>query len=187
LSLIEGSQSELDLIAKAKEGDRESFETLVRCHYQAVINLINRMYGDRIVAEDAAQEAFIRAWQHLPKYRPRAPFRNWVYQMGIHAAVDMLRRERPMAEIDMELLPNPASNSKPEAQTIAIEREHQVREALLSLPEACRIALVLREYEELSYKEIATMLNIPLGTVMSRLNYARKRLRELLADQMEVK
>jgi RNA polymerase sigma-70 factor (ECF subfamily) len=142
------------------------------------------MCGDANLAEDAAQEAFIRAWQHLPSYRPRSPFRNWVYRIATNAALDTLRREREMVDVDS--LPLAASDEGPEAAVEGAERGEQVRQAVLALPPASRAALVLREYEGLSYREIADTLGIPIGTVMSRLNYARNRLRESLAPHLEV-
>jgi RNA polymerase sigma-70 factor (ECF subfamily) len=148
-----------------------------------VINVVYRMCGDANLAEDAAQEAFIRAWKHLPNYRPRSPFRNWVYRIATNAALDVLRRERET--VDVDVLPIPSSGAGPEAAVQEAEQSARVKQAVLELPEASRTVLVLREYEGLSYKEIADTLGIPIGTVMSRLNYARNRLRESLAPCLE--
>jgi RNA polymerase sigma-70 factor (ECF subfamily) len=142
------------------------------------------MCGDANLAEDAAQEAFIRAWKHLPGYRPRSPFRNWVYRIATNAALDVLRRERETVDIDEMPLASP--DGGPEATAEGRERGEQVRQAVLELPPASRAALVLREYEGLSYQEIADTLDVPIGTVMSRLSYARGKLRESLAPYLEV-
>ena len=142
------------------------------------------MCGDANLAEDAAQEAFIRAWQHLPNYKPRSPFRNWVYRIATNAARDVLRRERETVDIDELALAT--SSEGPEATTEREERGERVREAVLALPPASREVLVLREYEGFSYREIADALGIPIGTVMSRLNYARNHLRKSLAPYLEV-
>lgn len=174
---------ELELIASAKQGDRQAFGELVRRHREGVINVVYRMCGDANLAEDAAQEAFIRAWRHLPGYRPRSPFRNWVYRIATNAALDVLRRERETVDIDA--LPLASSDAGPEATVEGRERGERVRQAVLELPPASRAALVLREYEGLSYQEIADALDVPIGTVMSRLSYARKRLREALAPYLE--
>ena len=170
------------LIAQAKQGDRRAFGELVHRHREGVVNVVYRMCGDTSLAEDAAQEAFIRAWQHLPGYRPRSPFRNWVYRIATNAARDVLRRERET--IDVDELPLAASEAGPEATVERQERGEHVRQAVLSLPSASREVLVLREYEGLSYREIAETLSIPIGTVMSRLNYARNRLRQSLAPYL---
>jgi RNA polymerase sigma-70 factor (ECF subfamily) len=176
--------NELELIAKAQQGDRHAFGELVRCHREGVVNVVYRMCGDVHMAEDAAQEAFIRAWRGLGRYRPRSPFRNWLYRIATNVALDALRRERET--VDIERLSVVTSEPGPEA---AVEREEgveRVQRAVLALPPASRAVLVLREYEGLSYQEIAQTLDIPVGTVMSRLNYARNRLREALAPYLEV-
>jgi RNA polymerase sigma-70 factor (ECF subfamily) len=142
------------------------------------------MCGDVNLAEDAAQEAFIRAWQHLPNYRPRSPFRNWVYRIATNAALDALRRERETVDAAGLSLVSP--DEGPEAAVEEGERGEGVRRAVLALPPSSRMVLVLREYEGLSYREIAETLGIPMGTVMSRLNYARKRLRDSLSPYLEV-
>jgi RNA polymerase sigma-70 factor (ECF subfamily) len=177
------TDAERELIAQAQDGDRHAFGELVRLHREGVVNVIYRMCGDPSLAEDAAQEAFIRAWQHLPNYRPRAPFRNWVYRIATNVALDVLRRQRETVDID--LLPLRSTTPGPEASVEGRERADQVRQAVLGLPPASRAALVLREYEGLSYREIADTLDIPIGTVMSRLSYARNHLREALAPYLE--
>lgn len=173
----------LELIAQAQQGDRRAFGELVRRHREGVVNVVYRMCGDANLAEDAAQEAFIRAWTHLPNYRPRSPFRNWLYRIATNAARDALRRERETVDVDN--LPLIAPNAGPEETMEKAERGERVQQAVLALPTASRAVLVLREYEGLSYREIADTLSIPIGTVMSRLNYARNRLRESLAPYLE--
>lgn len=171
------------LIAQAQQGDRDAFAELVYRHRAGTINVVYRMCGDARLAEDAAQVAFIHAWQNLPKFQPRAAFRSWLYRIAINAAHDMLRREKPDLNIDDLTLASPAD--KVESRVEQQERARRVRQAVLSLPEASRAALVLREYEGLSYQEIADALEISTGTVMSRLNYARTRLAELLNPMLE--
>jgi len=178
------AQTELELITQAQQGDRRAFGELVRRHREGVVNVAYRMCGDANLAEDAAQEAFIRAWQHLPSYRPRSPFRHWVHRIATNVALDMLRRERETVDIDALSLPT--LDKGPEAMVEGKERGERVRQAVLALPPASRAVLVLREYEGLSYREIADTLGIPIGTVMSRLNYARNRLRQSLASYLEV-
>jgi RNA polymerase sigma-70 factor (ECF subfamily) len=178
------AETELELITQAQQGDRRAFGELVRCHREGVVNVVYRLCGDANLAEDAAQEAFIRAWQHLPGYRPRSPFRNWVYRIATNVALDSLRRERETVDIDALSLAT--SGEGPEATLEGKERGERVRQAVLALPSASRAVLILREYEGLSYQEIADTLDIPMGTVMSRLNYARNRLRESLAPYLEV-
>jgi RNA polymerase sigma-70 factor (ECF subfamily) len=178
------ADKELDLIARAQLGDRGAFGELVRCYREGVVNVVYRMCGDKNLAQDAAQETFIRAWRHLTGYRPRAPFRNWLYRIATNVTLDALRRQREMVDIDGLSLAT--SEVGPEARLVIRERGEQVQRAVLALPPASRAVLVLREYEGLSYREIAEALDIPIGTVMSRLNYARNRLRQTLAPFLEV-
>ena len=171
-------------IACAQQGDRQAFGELVRLHRAGVVNVVYQMCGEAALAEEAAQEAFLRAWQNLGRYNPRFAFRNWVYRIALNVAVDALRRERPTTSLlDAESLPSRSDG--PEALLERKQQAEQVRQAVLDLPPASRAVLVLREYEALSYHEIAEALEIPVGTVMSRLNYARGQMRRALGAQPE--
>jgi RNA polymerase sigma-70 factor (ECF subfamily) len=176
-------QTELELIEQAQDGDRGAFGELVRRHQEGTFNVVYRMCGDAFLAEEAAQEAFIRAWSNLPKYKPRSPFRNWLYRIATNAATDALRRQKETVHLESAYLAD--TGQGPDDLAEARERGERVREAVLELPPASRAVIVLREYEGLSYKEIANTLGIPMGTVMSRLNYARGLLRNSLAPYME--
>jgi RNA polymerase sigma-70 factor (ECF subfamily) len=177
------AERELELISQAQRGDRKAFGQLVRRHREGVVNVVYRLCGDADLAEEAAQEAFIRAWTNLPRYRPRSPFRNWLYRIASNVAIDALRREKETVELEAVPLVHP--DGGPEVLAERRERGERVRQAVLDLPPASRAVIVLREYEGLSYKEIADTLGIPMGTVMSRLNYARGLLRQTLAPYME--
>ena len=174
---------ESTLIEMAQGGDRQAFSQLVSSHRQGVVNVVYRMCGDPNLAEDMAQEAFLRAWQKLPDYQPKAPFRYWVYRIATNAALDVLRRQRDTLDVDE--LQVAADAPDLEERSASTARNQQVKEAVKALPAASRMVLVLREYEGLSYQEIADTLDIPIGTVMSRLSYARGKLRQMLAAQLE--
>jgi RNA polymerase sigma-70 factor, ECF subfamily len=179
--------SEREWIARAQAGDQNAFGELVCLHRAGVVAVVYRMCGHMPLAEEAAQEAFLRAWQNLNSYRPQFAFRSWVYRIAVNAALDALRRERRLTgltEAGGERLLHPGPG--PEEQVAAGERARMVQQAILRLPEGARAVLVLREYGEMSYSEIAAALNIPAGTVMSRLNTARAQLRRELAGQMVV-
>jgi RNA polymerase sigma-70 factor (ECF subfamily) len=172
--------NESELVTRAQDGDRNAFSELVRMYSQGVLNVIYRMSGDMQVAEDAAQETFIQAWLRLSSYRSQGSLRNWLYRIAVNTAIDMLRKEKrilPGAVDEMNLRD---AEPGPEALVAKLQRTEAVQAAVLSLPDASRAVLVLREFEDLSYQEIAEALEIPVGTVMSRLNYARKLLREKL-------
>lgn len=172
------------LVTRAQLGDRGAFGELVCMHSTGVIQVVYHLCGNAQVAEDAAQETFLRAWQHLAEYRSQGTMRSWLYRIAINAALDMLRREAKLSPEDLDDLQLPDSKPGPEAALITSERTILVRQAVNSLPPACRVVLVLREYERLSYQEIAAALDIPMGTVMSRLNYARSQLRARLEPQL---
>ena len=176
--------NETELVTRAQNGDRNAFSELVRTHAQGVLNVIYRMCGDMQIAEDAAQETFIQAWLRLSSYRPRTSLRNWLYRIAVNLAIDMLRKEKRILPDAVEDLSLTDSEPGPEALAASSERMEMVQKAVLALPNASRAVLVLREYEGFSYQEIADALDIPVGTVMSRLNYARKLLRERLEVQL---
>ena len=178
--------SEAELVTQAQYGDRNAFGELVCLHAQGVRNVIYRMCGDAQVAEDAAQETFIQAWLHLSSYRPQTSLRNWLYRIAVNAATDLLRREKRIAPNDIEEMALKDPHPSPEARLFQTERTALVQKAILALPDASRAVLVLREYEEMSYHQIADTLDIPVGTVMSRLNYARKILKEKLQPSLQV-
>jgi RNA polymerase sigma-70 factor (ECF subfamily) len=173
----------MELVTRAQNGDRNAYNELVRIHARGVLNVIYRMCGNMQTAEDAAQEAFIQAWLRLPSFRPRSSLRNWLYRIAVNTAIDMLRKEKRILPGEIEDLNLANSGPSPEALFASAQRKEMVQEAVLTLPDASRAVLVLREFEGLSYKEISESLEIPVGTVMSRLNYARK----LLKEKLEVK
>ena len=180
MAQIQPADTESSLVEKAQNGDRNAFGELVRRHYQGVVLVVTRMCSDTSLAEDATQEAFLRAWINLPRYRPVGSLRNWLYRIAINAALDVLRHRPEEALDEEEVLTMTDSAADPEMIVMEKDRSALVQKAMRSLPEATRSVLVLREFGGLSYQEIASVLDIPVGTVMSRLNYARSRLREIL-------
>ncbi len=178
------ADAETSLIEQARLGDRNAFGDLVRHHYPGVVRVVFRLCGDARLAEDMAQEAFLRAWINLSSFHPQSSIRNWFYRIAVNAALDVLRRrpEDTLEDEATQMLPD--HKASPEAAMIEKEGMTQVQQAIQSLPEAARSVLILREYGELSYQEIANVLDVPVGTVMSRLNYARNRLRELLKAEL---
>ncbi len=167
------------LVRRARRGDKQAFGALVVRYYRPVVAIAYRMTGDGAAAEDIAQAAFLRAWEQLGTLRDDAAFRAWLYRLTVRASIDNVRRT-PREDPLPEGAADPAH--APEAEALAHERQRAVRRAVLALPEQCRAALILREFDGLSYKEIAQALDIPLGTVMSRLSYARGLLRAELGE-----
>ena len=176
--------NETDLVEQARQGDRHAFGELVCRYYPGVIQVVYRLCGDPGLAQDMAQETFLRAWINFPSFRPQSCLRNWLYRIAVNAALDVLRRkpEETLEDEAAQMLPD--QKPSPEAAMIDKEEMSQVQQSIQSLPEAARSVLILREYAGLSYQEIANVLDVPVGTVMSRLNYARNRLRELLKKEL---
>ncbi len=174
------ANTEADLILLAQHGDRNAFDELVRRHYPMMVQVVFRFCNDPALAEDATQEAFLRAWLNLPSFRPGSSLRNWLYRIAINAALDDLRRKPEQSLDDEKVVLEADRVADPEQLLVAKERTASVQKAIQALPEAARSVLILREYGDLSYREIAEILDIPFGTVMSRLNYARNRLGQLL-------
>lgn len=177
------NSNELDRIARAQRGDGQAFGELVEQHRQGVLNVVYRMCGDPQLAEEAAQEAFLRAWQNIRRYNARFAFRNWVYRIALNLAIDVLRRRRETTVIEVEQIT--ADIEGPETSLERKEQVEQVRQAVLGLPPASRAVLILREYEGMTYQAIAEALDIPIGTVMSRLSYARNQVRQSLRRYLE--
>jgi RNA polymerase sigma-70 factor (ECF subfamily) len=178
------ADTEIALVEQAQHGDRNSYGELVCRYYPGVVQVVYRLCGDTSLAEDMAQETFLRAWLNLASFQPQSSLRNWLYRIAVNAALDVLRRrpEETLEDEAADMIVDHAAG--PETAMIEKERLAQIEQAIRSLPEAARAVLVLREYGSLSYQEIASVLDVPVGTVMSRLNYARNRLRELLKEQL---
>lgn len=174
------------LLARSRAGDKEAFGALAQRYCSFAVGVAYRMTGSSQLAEDLAQEAFIKAWRKLPQFRGDCSFRVWLGRIVTNTALDYLRRQNPEQPLDEAVLPAPPAEEAPLRHLEREELRQLVRQAVLSLPAQCRIALILREYEGLSYREIAEMLDIPMGTVMSRLHYARQLLRERLAPLLEL-
>src|ERR1041384_1826738 len=135
-SLSVAAVREAELVTQAQHGDRNAFGELVCIHAQGVRNVIYRMCGDALIAEDAAQEAFVQAWLHLASYRPQTSLRNWIYRIAVNAATDILRREQRIVPNNIEdmLLRDPQPN--PETLLSQTERTAFIQTAILSLPDA---------------------------------------------------
>jgi RNA polymerase sigma-70 factor (ECF subfamily) len=174
------------LLARSRAGDKEAFGMLAQRYCSFAVGVAYRMTGNSQLAEDLAQEAFIKAWRKLPQFRGDCSFRVWLGRIVTNTTLDYLRRQNPEQPLDETLLPAPSAEEAPLRHLEREEMRQLVRQAVLSLPAQCRVALILREYEGLSYREIAETLDIPMGTVMSRLHYARQLLRERLAPLLEL-
>jgi len=175
-------------VAAAREGDQEAFAELVRLYEKRVLALTQRMCRNPEDAAEAAQEAFLAAWQGLKSFRGDSSFSTWLYRLASNACVDLLRREgkrQADASLDDEDLNLDIPSSLPSPQEEAERRElrERIEEGLRALPPEYRAALVLREIQQLRYDEISEALGLDIGTVKSRISRGRKRLRSFLLER----
>lgn len=173
-------------VERALAGDQQAFGELVQLHQHAVYNLAYRMLGERGEAEDAAQESFLRAYSHLDRYDAARPFRTWVLSIASNHCIDRLRKRRlTWLSLEEPLPAHPALNSneqEPEDAVISNERGALIQAMLAELPPDYRAAVVLRYWYDLSYTEIAEVLETTESAVKSRLFRARQTLAEKMTS-----
>ena len=184
------SVSSEDLMSRIAEGDEYAFEVLVRRHQTSVLNLIYRYVGDRTKARDLAQEVFLRVWRAANRYEPKAKFTTWIYCIAVNLCLNELKSVKGKKLIQWEAeevdrqSPDYETHSdvsrSPEDLLLAEERSRQVSEALQSLPENQRMAVILKKYDDLSYQEIAGILDCSVSAVESLLVRAKRNLQEKL-------
>jgi len=170
-------------LQKARRGDKNAFGQLIEAYQGPVYNLAYRMLGNAGEAEEAAQEAFIRAYTRLDSYDPAHKFSTWLLSITSNYCIDQIRKRRAvLLSIDEPLPPHPAlhsdNNKGPEAQYLAQEREVLVQGMLRELPDEYRQAVVLRYWYDMSYEEIAEVQKTTVSAVKSRLFRARRQLAE---------
>lgn len=181
-----------NLLELARQGDREAFGTLVRRHQNRAFNLAYRMVRNREEALDLAQEAFARAFASLARFKGEAAFTTWLHRIVVNLAIDSLRRMQRGGETaydDTRVFPEKEGSDPLRSDDPASTLETKQVRALLArgireLPPAQQAVLILREIEDMSYDEIARTVGCSLGTVMSRLFYARRKLRQVLREHL---
>ena len=181
------NDQEQNWIQAAKNGDQAAFGHLVETYQKRVYALTVRMCPTRELAEEAAQEVFLSAWQGLPFFRGDSAFSTWLYRLASNACVDLLRKEgrHQGPSLDDETVTADVADPSPTPEKAAEQRElrAQIEAGLRSLSPEHREVLVLREIQQLSYDEIADTLSLDLGTVKSRINRGRRQLRDFLIKQ----
>ena len=187
-------QSDLALVQLAQRGDPGAFDALVRRYQHKVVKLVLRYVRDPAEAEDIAQEAFIKAYRALPRFRGDSAFYTWLYRIAINTAKNVLAaRGRSPVSYDIDKDSDESSvlesymkdTATPEALAMTDEIRSTVNDAIDQLPEDLRTAIVLRELEGLSYDEIAQAMSCPVGTVRSRIFRAREAIDARLRDVFE--
>jgi RNA polymerase sigma-70 factor (ECF subfamily) len=170
------------LVAKVQKGDRHSFDLLVLKYQHKVMSLVRRFVKDQSEAEDVAQEAFIKAYRAINSFRGDSAFYTWLYRIAVNTAKNALdaRKRRPGSDIDIDDAEDFAFSDSlridenPESLLASEDMHRIIEETLAGLPEDLRRALMLREFDGLSYEDIASMMDCPIGTVRSRIFRARE-------------
>jgi RNA polymerase sigma-70 factor (ECF subfamily) len=185
------------LVERARRGDKHAFELLVSKYQRKLSRLLSRFIRDASEVEDVAQEAFIKAYRALPSFRGESAFYTWLYRIGINTAKNYLvangRRAPTATEFDSEDAESFDDGDQlrdintPESLLMSKEIAETVSDAVERLPEELRTAITLREIEGLSYEEIATIMNCPIGTVRSRIFRAREAIAERLRPLLDAR
>ncbi len=193
---MENSVTDAELMLRFQQGDREAFDKIVLRHQVDLFNFFYRLMGDRHAAEDHTQEVFLRLVLHADTYEPLAKFTTYLYRIARNCWIDSQRRHKRQHKVqsldqtlrnhgDGEKAENlydrlAASSDDPAAALEQSRQQTLVEEALAHLPEELQIVVVLSEVKGMKYADIAETLDIPLGTVKSRMHTAMQRLREYL-------
>ena len=178
---VKGSEpiEDLELIRRSQSGDTEAYDQLVSKYRAKIFTMVHGMVRNEHDALDLVQEGWLKAWQSIQQFKGRSSFYTWLYRITMNVTIESLRRKRQREEIELidaiaSFLPSPRANYR------RTEIQEKVESALAKLSPEHRAVVVLKELEGLHYREIAEVLNIPVGTVMSRLFYAKKQLQSLL-------
>lgn len=176
-------------VEAARQGDQDAFASLIQLYEKRVFALTLRMCGSAEDAAEAAQDAFLAAWQGLPFFRGESSFSTWLYRLASNACIDLLRREKRHRtaagpSLNDEEVHLDAPDPAPTPHEAAEQRElrEAIEKGLQSLSPQHREVLILREIQQLSYEEIARSLDLDVGTVKSRISRARRQLRIFLLE-----
>lgn len=188
-SISSPSSEEAQWVAKARQGDQAAFTKIVEAYQRPIFNLCYRMLGDAAEAEDAAQEAFIRAFMRIDSYDASRKFSSWLFSIASHYCIDKLRKRR-IQWISWDDLPPwrwlPRDDKpQPEETMIEVEATQEVRTLLNTLPPDYRAAVVLKYWHNMPYEEIAAALDTTVSAIKSRLFRARKMMAAVAIENQE--
>ena len=196
-TLAQADVSELDLVKRCQAGETEAFDELVTRYRTRIFAMIYNMVHNEQDAWDLAQDSFVKAWKSIGRFRGRSSFYTWIYRIVMNVTIDWLRKKQVKGAgaefndaIQLKEI-EPASRTLPKADPLPHERMEQseirarIDNAIAQLSPEHRAVILMKEIEEMQYHEIAEALGCSIGTVMSRLFYARKKLQNLLKDVYE--
>ncbi|RYD17575.1 MAG: sigma-70 family RNA polymerase sigma factor [Verrucomicrobiaceae bacterium] len=188
---VEVSSVDFALMERIGAGDHGAFRELVERHQNAVIGTVAKMLGNASESEDIAQQVFLRIWKNAKRYRPDAKFTTYLYTITRNLVFNETRRKSRKKEVSSDereehsnQLVEASPDRQPDAELLQAELQEAVDKAIAGLPEAQRMAVVLRRYEQLSYEEIADVLGLSVSAVKSLLFRARTSLREALSGYL---
>ena len=176
-------------ISQVLKGDQNAFGEIVELYKDKVFQICFRMLGNRHEAEDLAQEAFVRAYINIHSFNIQMKFSNWLFRIATNLCIDRLRKKKPDYHLDAEIAGTEGLNMysqiaadmmMPEEELESLELQEYIQRALIKLPEKYRSVIVLKYIEELSLKEISEILDLPVGTVKTRIHRGREALRKQL-------
>ncbi len=191
---------DLTLVKRVRSGDQRAFRLLVERYQRKVYSVALGMVRDREEANDIAQEAFVKVYKYLDHFKGDSSFYTWLYRITVNICIDVLRKRRGMKGVAVEYdETNQVGTSEanlgalgtrlgtnPQKSALRKELAEKIQEALEQVPEKHRAILLLREVEGMSYEELARTLEIPKGTVMSRLFHARIKVQKILSEYLEL-
>jgi len=187
----EEDAEDVRLMRQVGRGDTRAFEELIQKHQALVAGTVARMLGSNSDVEDIAQQVFIRVWKSARRYVPRAKFTTWLLKITRNLVFNELRRTKRHAHVPLQSESGAEDpplkdemNLAPDASLLELELQRTIEEAILQLPETQRLALVLRRYEQLSYEQIAEILDLSVPAVKSVLFRARSELRSRLSKYL---
>jgi RNA polymerase sigma-70 factor (ECF subfamily) len=187
----EEDAEDVRLMRLVSRGDTSAFEELIERHQALVAGTVARMLGSNSDVEDIAQQVFIRVWKSARRYVPRAKFTTWLLKITRNLVFNELRRTKRHAHVSLQSEPGTEdlplkdeTNLAPDASLLELELQRTIEEAILQLPETQRMALVLRRYEQLTYEQIAEVLDLSVPAVKSVLFRARSELRSRLSKYL---
>ena len=189
------SDIDVQLMLEFKGGDKASFEALMTKYFPRVLNFIYRFVGNRELAEDLTQEVFIKVYHSAANYTPQAKFQTWLFTIAKNISLNEIRRHKGHTisldetfETDGNEVKRQFEDTKmanPKEELLLKEKQEIIKEAIHSLPENQRMAVLLRRYDNFSYEEIAKTLNVSVKAVKSLLSRAKENLREKLAGWVD--
>ena len=188
---MQNTPDERALIDRAGRGDSRAFELLMQAQEGRMYAVAFRMCGNREDAQDCMQEAMIRIYRAMNTFKGQSSFSTWVYRITMNSCLDELRRRKSRqatsldAMLEVGFAPSDEEDT-PERYSLQAEQKRALEQAIASLPEDMRAAVVLRDLQGLSYEEIAEALSTNVGTIKSRISRGREKLRQILVKQPEL-